>query len=54
MGPASYVSSMDTRPDIVLTPSQLNQTIGEEETSEEGVAEEISGKNTKTRREISS
>ena len=54
MGPASYASSMDTWPDIVLTPNQIKQAIGEEEISEEGVAEEILGKDIKIKREINS
>ena len=52
MGHALYANSMDMWLDSVLIPNQINQAIEEVEISEEGVAEEILGKDIKTKREI--
>ena len=54
MAHALYANSMDMWRDSVLTPNKINQAIGEVEISEEGVAEEILGKNIKTKRETNS
>ena len=47
-----YVSSMGMWLGTALIPSQPSQTIEVEEISEEEVAEEIMGRDTKTKREV--
>ena len=49
---ALYANSMDMWRDSVLTPNNINQITGEVEISEEEVAEEVLGKNIKTKKEI--
>ena len=49
---ALYVNNMDMWRDSALTPNNINQVTGEVEISEEGVAEEILGKNIKAKKEI--